>query len=102
MKRATFILFPFFLLFFSCQSSKNLNVAVPEVSYPDFPVNVNDSAVKIALSDDGQNVVIDYLNEGKQVTMPMWFWVELVEYAVDVNSAIEQYKAIVEVLNSSR
>ena len=105
------IFLPFFLLFFmaclmiscvflfSCQSARPVAVKIPEISYPEFPVNVNDSSVKMSLSDDGQTVEIHWLDDGRQVCIPMWFWIELVEYSADVDSAIEQYKAVLDILS---
>lgn len=89
----------FCTLFFSCQSTSRNTVDIPEISYPEFPVNVNDSSVKMTLSDDGQNVEICWLDDGRQACLPMWFWIELVEYAADVDSAIEQYKAVLDILS---
>ena len=86
---------------FSCQSARPVAIKIPEISCPDFPVNVNDSSVKITLSDAGQNVEIRWLDDGRKVCIPMWFWIELVEYSVDIDSAIEQYKAVVDILSRS-
>ena len=100
MKKISLMLLVLFCaLFFSCQSTKYNAVYVPEISYPEFPVNMNDSSVKVVLSDDRQNVEICWLDDGRQVCLPMWFWIELVEYTVDVDSAIEQYKSVIDILS---
>lgn len=100
MKRLFLPLFLMFSgLFFSCQSTELNSVVLPKIQCPDFPVNVSDPTVKITLSPDSQNVMISYPDEDKQLCLPMWFWLELVEYAADVDSAIEQYKAVLDILS---
>lgn len=93
-----FILACFIVFFISCRTTRNTEpVTIPDIEYPDFPVDVDNPAVKLTLEDNF--VVIDYTDKGNQIKIPFWFWLRLVEYSIDVDSAIQQYKAVVEKLN---
>ena len=85
------------LLLLSCQSSKPSSVNLPTINYPKFPIDTNDSSISVSMIDD-DNVCIKYLNTNKSVTIPLWFWLDLVTYAVEVDMSISQYEAIQEIL----
>lgn len=81
----------------SCQTIKTEPAVVPEIDYPEFPVDVDDSSVSISLS--GEMVCIDYTADGRKVEIPLWFWLSLVEYSINVDSAVKQYQAVIESIN---
>lgn len=97
MRKVLFIMAFLSALLVSCRTTKIESVAVPEIEYPDFPVDITDTAVSVSLS--GDMVSIDYTAEDKQVEIPLWFWLRLVEYSIDVDSAVKQYQAVIDSLN---
>lgn len=84
-------------LLFSCQTTKIEPVAIPDIDSPEFPVDVDDPSVVVSL--EKETVCIDYTAEWKQVELPLWFWLKLVEYSIEVDSAINQYQAVIENIN---
>lgn len=90
----------FFLLatvLISCQTIRKEPVVIPDIDYPAFPVDVDDPAVIVTLKDE--SVCIDYTAEWKQTEIPLWFWLKLVEYSIEVDSAINQYQAVINNIN---
>ena len=78
----------------SCVTSKqNAHLEIPNIDYPQFPVDADDPTVSVTLS--GSNFVIHWATYNKTVTIPAWFWFELIEYSVNVDSAISQYEAAI-------
>lgn len=97
MRKLLFTLTFLSALLVSCQTTKIDSVSIPEIEYPEFPVDVSDPSVSVSLS--GDMVSIDYTAEDKQVVVPLWFWLSLVEYSIDVDSAVKQYQAVIDSLN---
>lgn len=97
MRKFVFMLALLSALLFSCWTTKIEPVSIPEIDYPDFPVDVDDPSVSVSLSDD--MVCIDYTADHRQVEIPLWFWLSLVEYSINVDSAVKQYQAVIESLN---
>lgn len=90
----------FFLLatvLISCQTTRKEPVVIPNIDYPAFPADVDDPAVMVSLNDEA--VCIDYTAEQRQVELPLWFWLKLVEYSIEVDSAINQYQAVIKTIN---
>lgn len=90
----------FFLLatvLISCQTTRKEPVAIPDIDYPEFPADVDDPAVIVTLKDE--SVCIDYTAEWKQTEIPLWFWLKLVKYSIEVDSAINQYQAVINNIN---
>lgn len=84
-------------LLVSCQTTRNVPVSVPDIEYPEFPIDVDDPSVMLTLDDS--TVRVDYTAEKKQLEIPFWFWLQLVEYSIEVDSAIKQYQAVIENIN---
>lgn len=81
----------------SCQTTRIEPVAIPDIDYPAFPVDVDDPAVMVSLNDE--TVRIDYTADLRQVELPLWFWLKLVEYSIEVDSAINQYQIVIKNIN---
>lgn len=97
MKKIIAIILSAFL-FISCATTPKQKIEIPEIKYPEFPVDVNDSSVHITL-EENNDVKIDYTADNEVVEIPFWFWLRLVSYSIDVDTAIKQYEAVIENLN---
>lgn len=80
----------------SCATTQRQPAAVPDIPYPEFPVNVSDTSVSVTLDND---VVKIAYADGKTAEITLWLWLEFVSYSIDADSAISQYEAVVETLN---
>jgi hypothetical protein len=64
-----------------CTTQVKTEAVDPSISFPHFP-DPFDAGGKPVLVLDGQNVVI-----------PLWYWIKITEYAVDVEKCREIYEA---------
>lgn len=85
------------MLLISCATTKKTHISVPDIPYPEFPIDVTDPAVSITFSEG--TVSIRTEDSGRNADIPLWLWLELTEYTIDVDSAIAQYKAVIKALN---
>lgn len=90
------ILFLVMMLLMSCATTEKASVIIPDVPYPEFPIDVTDPAIAVTFNDG--YVSIKSESGGKNADIPLWLWLELTEYSIDVDSAIAQYKAIIRAL----
>ena len=76
-----------------CTSSKINLSDIPEIYFPEFPLDDSNSNITIELTES-HNVRIRWIYEKQEALMPLSFWEELLRYAVDVDSASKQYEVI--------
>lgn len=97
MRKFAIILLLLSAVLLSCQTTRIEPAVIPDIDYPVFPVDVDDPSVAIELNDE--TVCIDFSAEWKRIELPLWFWLKLVEYSIEVDSAINQYQAVIENIN---
>lgn len=87
------------LLSTSCTTLKqNTKIEIPTIQQPNFPINVADKNIDVTVDDNG-TVTIEWLETREKMILPIWVWEDIVEYAIDVDSALSQYKVIIDKLN---
>lgn len=79
------------ILLTSCQTLKRSG-SLPDISFPDFPVDVTDNSVSIRLEND--KVIINKSAENKEAEITAWLWLDFVQYAIDVDVAKQKYDRV--------
>ena len=85
-------------LLICCASGKQQAIELPEIEFPSFPIDIDDESIKFE-AIDSDTLKITWTQEGREVTIPLWFWTDLVEYAVDVGASYKKYKSLQEIYN---
>ena len=65
---------------------------IPEINFPPFPISASNP--DILFSAEGDNIKIEWVREGVYAIIPIDKWEDLVEYAVDVDTAKKKYEAL--------
>lgn len=85
------------LLLVSCKTLKP-ELAIPEIDFPHFPISATDPNIRF--SAEGDNIKIEWIREGVYAVIPIDKWEDLVEYAVDVDTAKKKYQALQKTKNA--
>lgn len=78
------------LLLMSCVSVKENPKVLPDIVFPDFPINVTDESIVFSTIDK-EYIKICWTKENKEVVLPYWFYEMFVKYDVAVSAAEEKY-----------
>ena len=80
----------------SCATSKPL-VSLPKIDFPEFPIDPDKVTVTVEENKERvySNVNITWSdNSMKKVTLPYWFWSDLMNYAIDSDTARQKYEVL--------
>lgn len=81
-------------LLISCGTSNNVNI-LPKLNFPDFPIDPDCIDYTVKVNDVREYSLITFQwkqDKSKIVTLPYWFYEDLISYEIDCDKVFQQYE----------